>query len=55
MLTALAGALAAPLDAAMRRRVDAFMGRDPEKAWGWFVISARTVTPADFDRLVGRG
>ena len=43
------------IDAAMRRRLDAFKGRDPEKAWGWFVISARTVTPADFERLVGRG
>jgi hypothetical protein len=43
------------IDAAMRRRLDAFKGRDPEKAWGWFVISARAVTPADFERLVGRG
>jgi hypothetical protein len=42
------------IDAALRSQLDAFRGRDPGKAWAWFVQATRIVTPADFDRLVGR-
>ncbi len=38
----------------MQKRLDAFNGRDPGKAWAWFVQGTRMVTPADFERLVGR-
>jgi hypothetical protein len=42
------------IDAAMRQRLDAFKGRDPGKAWAWFVQGTRMLTAADFERLVGR-
>jgi hypothetical protein len=42
------------IDASLRSRLDAFRGRDSSKAWGFFVQVTRIVTPADFERLVGR-
>ena len=43
------------IDPALRLRLDAFRGRDPAKAWAWLVQGTKVVTPADFERLVGRG
>jgi hypothetical protein len=42
------------IDAALRQRLDAFKGRDPGKAWAWFVQATRVLTSTDFERLVGR-
>ncbi len=40
---------------AMRQQLYAFWGRDPGKAWAWFVQATRMLTVEDFERLVGRG
>lgn len=34
------------IDATMRQRLDAFRGRDPGKAWAWFVQATRMLTAA---------
>lgn len=39
------------IDAALRSQLEAFSGRDPEGAWGWFVQSTRKVGAHDFDIL----
>jgi hypothetical protein len=43
------------LDAVLRWRLDAFVDRDPGKAWAWFVQATRIMTPRDVARPVGRG
>ena len=42
------------IDAALRSTLDAFAKRDPAGPWAWFVQTTRTVSDADFDRLVGK-
>jgi hypothetical protein len=42
------------IDAGLRSRLDAFHGRDPNKAWAWFVQATRIVSGHDFEILVGR-
>ena len=37
----------------LRRRLDAFAGRDPERAWAWFVQGPHRITKHDYDLLVG--
>jgi hypothetical protein len=41
------------VDAAVRQRLDAFRGRDPDKSWSWFVQATRKITEHDF-RLLTR-
>jgi hypothetical protein len=36
------------LDANLRRRLDAFRGRDPDKSWSWFVQATRRISENDF-------
>lgn len=40
-----------PIDAQLRSRLDAFRGRDPGRAWNWFVQGARPVSRHDFGVL----
>lgn len=40
-----------PIDSHLRLRLDAFRGRDPDRAWAWFVQGARPVTRHDFELL----
>ncbi len=40
------------IDADLRSRLDAFRGKDPNRAWAWFVQATRILTPHDFDILV---
>jgi len=42
------------IDANLRSRLEAFHGRDPSKAWAWFVQATRIVSGHDFEVLVGR-
>jgi hypothetical protein len=42
------------IDAALRSRLDAFRGRDPNKAWAWLVQGTKVVTAHDFRVLIGR-
>jgi hypothetical protein len=42
------------IDAALRGRLDAFRGRDPNKAWAWLVQGTKLLTAHDFEVLVGR-
>lgn len=39
------------IDAAVRGRLDAFRGRDPNKSWAWFVQATRKITKHDFGIL----
>lgn len=39
------------IDAGLRRQLDTFEGRDPNKAWAWFVQATRRITKHDFDIL----
>jgi hypothetical protein len=39
------------LDAALRVKLDAFQGRDPEKSWAWFVQATRRISKHDFEIL----
>lgn len=41
------------IDAAVRGRLDAFRGRDPDKSWAWFVQATRKITEHDFSILTG--
>ena len=47
--------LAAPvlIDSRLRRRLDAFAGKDPDRPWSWFVRGLNTVTKRDFGLLTG--
>ena len=36
------------IDAATRARLDAFVGREPGRAWAWFVQSTKEITDHDF-------
>ena len=40
-----------PVDAEMRSHLDAFKGRDPTKAWAWFVQATSRLTEQDFHAL----
>ncbi|RME03787.1 MAG: EVE domain-containing protein [Deltaproteobacteria bacterium] len=42
------------LDAALRRRLDAFRERDPDHAWFWFVQETRSLSAHDFALLTRR-
>lgn len=42
------------INAALRSHLEAFRGRDPNKAWSWFVQGARPITQNDFERLTGK-
>ena len=39
------------LDKDMRKRLDSFKDRDPDKRWGWFVQTNRKITEHDFKNL----
>ncbi len=39
------------VDAEMRSHLDAFKGRDPNKAWAWFVQATRRLADEDFHAL----
>jgi hypothetical protein len=43
------------IDAALRAKLDAFQGKDPNKAWAWFVQGAHTVAQHDFALLTRPG
>jgi len=36
------------IDAPLRGHLEAFKGREPNKAWGWFVVTTRKVSNPDF-------
>ena len=40
------------LDGSLRKRLDSFKDRDPNKRWGWFVQSNRKITEYDFNNLI---
>jgi hypothetical protein len=42
------------IDSACRDQLDAFKNRDPNKAWGWFVIGTRRLSKHDFEKLTRR-
>ena len=42
------------IDAVLRKQMDAFQGRDPNRAWGWFVKSTRKISERDFKILTGQ-
>jgi hypothetical protein len=42
------------IDSACRNQLDAFKDRDPNKAWGWFVIGTRRLSKHDFETLTRR-
>lgn len=42
------------IDAALRTRLDAFTGRDPDKGWAWFVQATRSVSAHDLAILTGQ-
>jgi hypothetical protein len=39
------------INADLRARLDAFRGKDPNRAWAWFVQGAKPVTRHDFELL----
>jgi hypothetical protein len=39
------------IDAALRAKLDAFNGRDPNTSWAWFVQATRKISKHDFDIL----
>jgi hypothetical protein len=41
------------IDSAMRAALDAFTGKDPNKAWSWFVFANRALTQHDYHLLTG--
>lgn len=43
------------IDAELRSRLERFEGRDPKRAWSWFVRWTRTVTKHDFELLTRQG
>jgi hypothetical protein len=42
-------------DPALRATLDAFKGTNLAKSWGWFVVTTRRLSQADFLRLIGKG
>ena len=40
------------IDTDIRSQLDAFLGRDPNKPWGWFVQATRKISEHDFNILV---
>jgi hypothetical protein len=42
------------LDADLRSKLDAFLGRDPTQPWSWFVQGTKLVTEHDFAVLTGQ-
>lgn len=42
------------IDSAMRAKLEAFRGRDPEKSWSWFVQSTRRLSQNDFSAVTRR-
>ena len=43
------------IDAALRAKLDAFKGRDPNTSWAWFVQATRKISEHDFRILVRGG
>jgi len=43
------------IDAALRAKLDAFRGKDPNTSWAWFVQATRKISSHDFDMLVRGG
>ncbi len=41
------------IDLAVRQRLDAFQGKNPNHAWAWFVQATRRLTKHDFELLTG--
>jgi len=41
------------IDAALRAKLDAFEGRDPNISWAWFVQATRKISAHDFEMLTG--
>jgi len=39
------------IDSDLRKKLDAFEGKDPDKAWAWFVQATRKITKNDFSIL----
>ncbi len=39
------------VDAAVRRELEAFQGKDPNKSWAWFVQGTKRISETDFRRL----
>ena len=42
-----------PIDSSLRRRLNAFAEKDPDRPWSWFVRGLHTVTKRDFGLLTG--
>ncbi len=42
------------IDAALRARLDAFQGRDPQASWSWLVQGTRSIDRHDFGLLTGQ-
>jgi hypothetical protein len=42
------------IDSACRNQLDAFKSRDPNKAWGWFVVGTHRLSKHDFEVLTRR-
>jgi len=42
------------IDDSLRRRLNAFKGKDLKKRWAWFVQATNKITMHDFDILTGR-
>jgi hypothetical protein len=40
------------LDGSIRRNLEAFMDRDPDSSWGWFVQSNHRISEGDFKQLI---
>ena len=43
------------IDAALRAKLDAFEGRDPNTSWAWFVQATRKISAHDFEILARGG
>jgi len=39
------------IDMELRSKLDAFRGKDPTQAWGWFVVATRRIAKNDFELL----
>ena len=42
------------IDSSMRSGLDAFEGKNPDDNWGWFVQTALSISPHDFQLLTSR-
>jgi hypothetical protein len=42
------------IDAAVRKRLEAFRGRNPVMTWSWFVQTTRRISEHDFRVLIGQ-